>query len=194
MRKKKKKITKVEDAIKEYNKKQRQNIVREHNTISHNMHSKSVINSKAVIYETTTKSIDGKRPDKRTCIYYDKSDGRCTNKNCSKSYCTTSHNCTGYKRRDKNKINNDIQYNDSLSEYDRSYLQTPSQSGTHERTNEYIAVSRHVGTPMHVGYLKSNDKRRHKSRCIYYKKLTKFCVFYNRQCGGSNRCEIYREK
>ena len=91
---KKKKKNNIENAI-----------IKHHKIINKYVGIKSVINSKASIYETTTKSIDGKRPDKRTCIYYDKSDGRCTNKNCSKSYCTTSHNCTGYKRRDKNKIN-----------------------------------------------------------------------------------------
>lgn len=192
MRKKKKKITKVEDAIKEYNKKQRQNIVREHNTISHNMHSKSVINSKAVIYESKVRSLDGKKQDKRTCIYYSKSDERCMNKKCSKYYCITAKDCTCYKRKNKKTIDN-MQYNDSLSEYDRTYLQELSQSGTHERTNEYIAVSKKVGTPVHVGYMHSDGIRRHKARCIYYIKQNKYCKYYKIYCPGSSRCDKYQE-
>lgn len=169
--------------------------IKEYNRMSNKYTKiKSIINSQASIYESSTQPIDGKRPDKRTCIFYNKSDGRCTNKKCSKSYCITSRNCTGYKRRENKKsYNHNIKYDDELSEYDRNYLHQPKQSGTHERTNEYIAVSKKVGTPVHVGYMHSDGIRRHKARCIYYIKQNKYCKYYKIYCPGSSRCDKYQE-
>lgn len=68
------------------------------------------------------------------------------------------------------------------------------QAGTHERSNEYIRVSKNVGTAMHVGYMKSNEARRHKSRCEFYDKNLKYCEIKKRTCPGSARCNSYREK
>ena len=92
-----------------------------------------------------------------------------------------SDSCKYYK---KNKIEkeNDI------------FVTLPIQAGTHERTNEYIAVSRNIGTPCHVGYMKSNEPRRHKARCIYYDKESKKCRHYLYKCIGSSKCEKYKEK
>lgn len=83
---------------------------------------------------------------------------------------------------------------DTLSEYNENYIQIPKMSGTHERTNEYISVSKNIGTPCHVGYLKSKDERRHKAKCIYYNKSTKNCKLLVCHCPGSSRCVHYRTK
>lgn len=142
--------------------------------------------SSLIHYTNTVISLDGKKPDKRTCIYYNKETTYCANKRCSKTICTTAHNCTCYKRKEpvKNKLSN----------YDDTYIQQPDQAGTHERTNEYIAVSKAIGTPCHVGYMKNPGQRRHKARCIYYDKSNKQCKYYKFKCIGSSRCEKYEER
>lgn len=137
-------------------------------------------------YTNKVRSLDGKKPDKRTCVYYDKNSKNCTNKNCSKIICYTASNCTAYKRKEK-------EIRRKLSHYNENYLPLPYKAGTHERTNEYIGVSKNIGTSMHVGYLKSNEPRRHKSRCIFYEKESKNCTWYFVKCSGSNKCEKYSE-
>ena len=62
----------------------------------------SIINNNACIYTNSTRSIDGIKQDKRTCIYYDKSTKQCKNERCSKVVCTTARNCSGYKPQGKN--------------------------------------------------------------------------------------------
>ena len=56
-------------------------------------------------------------------------------------------------------------------------------------------------TPLHVGfaYKDEDDPRRHKSRCIYYDKNTKYCTtarssYCGAKCGGSAQCMAYAEK
>lgn len=90
---KKKKTTRVEDAIKEYNRIISHSV--NHNIIDNN----SIINSKNSIYDYSPYTPDGKRPNKRTCIYYDKINKKCNNSKCSKVYCDTASNCTCYRRR-----------------------------------------------------------------------------------------------
>lgn len=47
--------------------------------------------------------------------------------------------------------------------------------------------------------LKSDGKRRHKSRCVFLLKPSKICDcphnlnFYNSSCGGSSKCDFYEE-
>lgn len=115
----------------------------------------------------------------KECIYFNDEKLTCSQ---SGSFCH-SDNCLGFTKR-KSKLSN----------YDENYLPSPYRAGTHERTNEYIALSKNIGTPMHVGYMKSHDSRRHKARCIYYNKETKSCLYYTRKCPGSSHCEKYMER
>lgn len=48
------------------------------------------------------------------------------------------------------------------------------------------------GTPWHVGTLKKNDDRRHKSRCKYYNSNNS-CGYFEK-CIGSSHCQYYRER
>lgn len=146
-----------------------------------------IIHGQNSIYINKVKSYDGKRSDKRTCIFYNKDTMKCTNEKCHTVICTTAYNCTLYKRKLKN--------NDLLL-YDESYIQQPYKSSTHETNNSYIGISKNIGTPMHVGYLKkkSKEKRRHKVRCIYYDKVEKLCKWFMFKCIGSSRCNKYHEK
>lgn len=134
-------------------------------------------NSKSKSYKHTKRGRKGKE-----CIYYNKEKQTCNNK-MSLSYNTfcKSDNCKYYIKK-KIEKENDI------------LVPLPNQAGIHERNNEYIAVSRNIGTPCHVGYMKSNDARRHKSRCIYYDKVSKTCKYYLFKCIGSSKCEKYQEK
>ena len=109
----------------------------------------------------------------KDCIYFNHEKLTCLHPlspyhNC---FCN-SKECGFYKDKSPSKKPslNHCQNRDDLSEFDRNYLPQNQQSGTHERTNEYITLSKSIGTPVHVGYLKSDGQRRHKSRCIYYKK------------------------
>ena len=108
----------------------------------------------------------------KDCIYFNHEKLTCLHPlspyhNC---FCN-SKECGFYKDKSPSKKPslNHCQNRDDLSEFDRNYLPQNQQSGTHERTNEYITLSKSIGTPVHVGYLKSDGQRRHKSRCIYYK-------------------------
>ena len=87
-----------------------------------------------------------------------------------------------------------VEKNNELSEYDENYIQLPHQAAIHESTTENIKLSRDIGTPVHVGYLKKTDTRRHKARCIYIDKATKMCKWFMRKCTSSSRCEKYRER
>lgn len=48
------------------------------------------------------------------------------------------------------------------------------------------------GTPWHVGTLKKNDDRRHKSRCKYFNSNNS-CGYFEK-CIGSSHCQYYRER
>lgn len=77
-----------------------------------------------------------------------------------------------------------------------SPIDIPVQSGIHDIYSS--GLSRNIGTAVHVGYLHSNDDRRHKSRCIYYDKSDRSCHCgksgcYMMRCGGSSHCTCYRE-
>ena len=54
-------------------------------------------------------------------------------------------------------------------------------------------MSQNIGTPCHTTFLKTNDKRRHKTHCIYYRKDGKFCVWFDNTCAGSSFCNNYTE-
>ncbi len=139
-----------------------------------------------------TRPDGGKRHNRKTCVYYEKVTQRCTNTKCSRAYCY-SGTCGAYKRREKPDQKKEIQ--DGLSSYDENYIHTPGQAGIHERTNEYIQVSKNIGTPCHVGYMKKpeREKRRHKSRCINYISNGKECRILNSRCTGSSHCNNYEE-
>ena len=54
-------------------------------------------------------------------------------------------------------------------------------------------------TPWHTTYLRmsSNDSRRHKSRCVYYKNNKCYCetlVWCGKKCRGSSQCMKYKER
>ena len=57
-------------------------------------------------------------------------------------------------------------------------------------------ISEDIGTPSHIDFLRTNDERRHKSRCIYYDKSDKKCYCgkcgnYLMKCSGSSHCNRY---
>ena len=146
-----------------------------------------IIHGEKSIYTNKVSSLDGKKVNKRTCIYYNIGDMKCSNKNCSKVICTTAKDCTCYKRREKEPKR-------KLSNYDDTFIQLPTQQGTHERNNEYIGISKNIGTSCHVGYLQGDGHRRHKVRCVYYDKVKKFCEWFMMKCTGSSKCDKYEEK
>ncbi|WP_294242020.1 hypothetical protein [Pseudobutyrivibrio sp.] len=55
-------------------------------------------------------------------------------------------------------------------------------------------VSELTGTPWHVEKLTRNegDERRHKSRCIYYRKKDSYCKYQYIECRGSRYCKYYK--
>lgn len=57
-------------------------------------------------------------------------------------------------------------------------------------------VSELTGTPWHVEKLTRNegDERRHKSRCIYYRKKDSYCKYQYIECIGSRYCKYYKAK
>ena len=57
-------------------------------------------------------------------------------------------------------------------------------------------VSELTGTPWHVEKLTRNegDERRHKSRCIYYRKKDAYCKYQYIECAGSRYCKYYKAK
>ena len=64
---------------------------------------------------------------------------------------------------------------------------------------QYKKLSDDIGTPAHIDFLRKNDDRRHKSRCIYYDKSDKKChcadcVSFMVKCSGSAHCWNYREE
>lgn len=148
-------------------------------------YSKPSVNRSNKIY-TYTENSKEKRQHKNSCVYYNKSDQKCNNKKCSVTICLTAHNCTCYKRKEK-------EIKNSLSQYDETYLQLPYKSSIHESDNRYIGMSKNIGTPVHGTYLKSDGHRRHKARCIYYDKIRKICKWLVGKCIGSSHCNKYEE-
>ena len=55
---------------------------------------------------------------------------------------------------------------------------------------------RSQGGPFHQEFLlkEENEEKRHRSRCVYYESLEKYCRHYCMKCKGSNACEKYEEK
>ena len=58
-----------------------------------------------------------------------------------------------------------------------------------------MSIKRMTGVPWHVekATRRDGDERRHKSRCVYYRKSDSFCSKYVGKCGGSAHCEYYSE-
>lgn len=42
--------------------------------------------------------------------------------------------------------------------------------------------------------MQDGDDKRHKSRCVYYRKSDCYCAAYQFKCYGSAHCEKYRER
>lgn len=126
----------------------------------------------------------------RDCIFFNADKHTCDNELSLfyRTFCNHDH-CN--KRIYKNANQQD---KSGLSPYDEDYIQLPSQAGRHDATTEYIAISRNIGTPCHIGYLKSDGVRRHKSRCIYYRKDNKHCTLTFTKCKGSSHCNKYTER
>ena len=53
-----------------------------------------------------------------------------------------------------------------------------------------------TGTPWHVEKLTrgEGDERRHKSRCVYYRKPDSYCKYQYIKCSGSRYCRYYKAK
>ena len=51
------------------------------------------------------------------------------------------------------------------------------------------------GENMHMTFLfkDPDENKRHRSRCKYFDKNTKYCSYYMINCKGSNTCEVYEE-
>lgn len=54
------------------------------------------------------------------------------------------------------------------------------------------------GSPWHVEFLRINDERRHKGRCVFNDSKSKICIHtksldYSAQCRGSSHCAYYDE-
>ncbi len=58
-----------------------------------------------------------------------------------------------------------------------------------------MGLNRLTGTPWHLDkYTREDgDERRHRSRCVYYKKPDAHCSFHSGKCRGSAHCPYYRE-
>lgn len=67
-------------------------------------------------------------------------------------------------------------------------IERPVQSGIHDIYKS--GLSRNIWTAVHVGYLHSNDDRRHKSRCIYYDKSDRSCHCGKTISKRERRCDI----
>ena len=52
-----------------------------------------------------------------------------------------------------------------------------------------MGISQLTGTPWHIETLHTNDERRHKARCGYYR--NGYCYCYYENCHGSSRCDAY---
>ena len=124
--------------------------------------------------------------DKLTCNYYK---SIYYNKFCESSDC--DYYTEGTKQSENINCNTNI--NSNLSNYDKTYIKEPLQVGRHESTNEYRKLSRNIGTSVYVGYLKSDSKRRHKHRCIYFDKNNNYCKYKFMTCTGSSHCKKYQE-
>ena len=55
-----------------------------------------------------------------------------------------------------------------------------------------MGISQLTGTPWHIETLHTNDERRHRARCGYYR--NGYCYCYYENCHGSARCEAYNVK
>ncbi len=132
------------------------------------------------------------RKDKRSCVYYCKDSQKCINDKCSVIYCVSASGCGSYKRRNKGIKSNNIN-NDNKGSLIDSIVIHDNIASVKDNINYSNAISKNIGTNCHVGYLKRNDKRRHKTRCIYYDKVKKWCLMLVCRCVGSNRCGLYKE-
>ena len=124
----------------------------------------------------------------RDCIYFDSEELTCIN---THSFCNFCDNFVP--KLDKTDSKKRI-VKSKLSSYNDDYLELPFMASTHEKSTEYIGLSKNIGTSVHVGYMKSNDKRRHKNWCIWFEKMGKFCKYFASKCVGSSHCEKYEEK
>ena len=52
-----------------------------------------------------------------------------------------------------------------------------------------MGISQLTGTPWHIETPHTNDERRHKARCGYYR--NGYCYCYYENCRGSSRCSAY---
>lgn len=59
-----------------------------------------------------------------------------------------------------------------------------------------MGVNRMTGTPWHVEVLRNNEgeRKRHRSRCIYFDRKSKKCRKNRFNCFGSAHCDDYKEK
>lgn len=148
--------------------------------------------NKSVIHIKNSKSKSNKHIKRgrkgKDCIFFDDINLTCKySKSMNHNQFCKSESCKDFKA--KNVI-----VKQGLSGYDDTYIQLPTQQGTHERTNEYIGISKNIGTSCHVGYLQGDGHRRHKARCIYYDKVRKFCEWFMMKCAGSSKCDKYEEE
>ena len=59
-----------------------------------------------------------------------------------------------------------------------------------------MGINRLTGTTWHVekATRKDDDPKRHKSRCVYYRKSDSYCIQLVGKCGGSAHCKYYIEE
>lgn len=130
----------------------------------------------------------------RGCIYFNHDKLSCNNK-VSLCYGKLCKICDFYKGTD-NKPDQTKNHNTCFSNVDTIIPDTPVQAFIHDTCNT-VKLSKDIGTPVHTGYLHSNDNRRHKNRCIYYDNNICNCgksSVYLSKCCGSTHCKFYEDK
>lgn len=145
----------------------------------------TIKNSKSKSNRHTKRGLKGK-----DCIYFNEEKQTCLNRLSGyyRRFCMPNY-CGKFKPKEDK-----MKHNCGLSKYNENHIPLPDKASVHESTNEYIGLSKNIGTPCHVSYLKSEGRRRHKARCIYYDKVSKFCDWFMTKCTGASHCDKYKEK
>lgn len=127
----------------------------------------------------------------KDCIYFNHDKLACNNK-VSLCYGKLCKVCDFYDNTGTDTKSNHTNTNN----IDITIPDTPIQAFIHDIYNT-DKLSKDIGTPIHTGYLHSNDDRRHKSRCIYYNNNICKCGksgCYLIKCYGSTHCIFYEDK
>ena len=143
-----------------------------------------------------SKSVKHKKRGKKgkDCIYFNHDKLSCCNK-ISLCYGKLCKVCDFYTESD-NKTDQAKNDNTGFTDIDTMIPDKPIQAFIHDTYNT-VKLSKDIGTPVHTGYLHSDNDRRHKSRCIYYDNNICYCGksgCFLVKCNGSSHCKFYEDK